>query len=191
MKQGATVSTGAAVVSPVALALYVSQPTAHPGYPAFVRCAGDVADTDVAAVALEPILYTGRPEGNLRGRCARILFSPLVGLQRNFFTGLRSVAIGSGGLMLYVGDCKRHYLDAGETGRTLVAIHGGPEPHRPGYLLIFVLRRPYARKRPGYNATYAQRFFRAYVRPRLANWLGALPCAVGVIASTSVVGQEQ
>lgn len=190
MKRGATVSTGAAVSSPVALALYVSQPTAYPGYLAFVRHRGEAA-ADEAAVTLEPVLYTGRPEGKLRGQCARILFNPLIGEKRRFLTGLRLAGAGAAGAVAYVGDCKSNYLNPGETGKTLIAVCGGPEPGRPGYLLLFVLKRPYARQRPGYNATYAQLFFRAYVRPRLANWLRIVSGEGGEKSVAVVVGQGQ
>jgi hypothetical protein len=177
MKRGATVSTRAAVASPVALALYVNQPTAYPGYPAFVRLGGEEPVADGAAVALEPILYTGRPEGHLRGQCSHILFSPLVGCTRSFLTGLRPTGIASDGMAVFVGDCKRNYKNSREAGKTLIVVRGGPEPCRPAYMLVFVLKRLYARRRASCNAVYAQQFFRAYVRPRMGIWLNWL-CAI-------------
>jgi len=180
MKRGATVSTRAAVASPVALALYVNQPTAYPGYPAFVRLGGEEPVADGAAVALEPILYTGRPEGHLRGQCARILFSPLVGCTRSFLTGLRPTGIASAGMAVFVGDCKRDYKNPREAGKTLIVVCGGPEPCRPAYMLVFVLKRLYARKRASCNAVYAQQFFKAYVRPRMAIWLDWLCLVEGM-----------
>lgn len=190
MKRGATVTTRAAVASPVALALYVNQPTTHPGYSAFVRFDGEVLDADGAAVALEPILYTGRPEGHLRGQCARILFSPLVGCTRSFLTGLRPTGIGSSGVVVFVGDCKRNYKNPREAGKTLIVVRGGPEPCRPAFMLLFVLKRLYARKRAKCNAIYAQRFFRDYVRPQLANWLGVLPGSMGDTSVSDALGND-
>ena len=174
MKRGATVSTRAAVASPVALALYVNQPTAHPGYPAFVRLGGEEQVADGAAIALEPILYTGQPQGHLRGQCAHILFSPLVGCTRSFLTGLRPTGVVSDGMAVFVGDRKRDYKNPRETGKTLIVVCGGPEPCRPAYMLVFVLKRLYARRRASCNAAYAQQFFKAYVRPRMRIWLSWL-----------------
>lgn len=185
MKRGATVSAGVTSATPVALALFVSQPTAYPGYPVYMRCTERVTGANAPVVALERVLYTGQPWGTLTGQCAKVLFSPVSNGRRNFLSGLRTVATDQSGLVLYVGDCKRNYQNVNEAGKTLVVVQGGPEPYRPAYLLIFVLKRLYARKRPSFNARYAQQFFRAYVRPKLTQFLTGLPGGVGNITQLS------
>lgn len=159
---------------PVAGALYV-QHAAPVGsdYSEFTRYAPLLPDA--AAMPPEPVLYAGRPQGELVGQCAQVLLSPQVGTVRRFLSGLRYVGTGPGGLRCYVGDAKQDYRNPAEKGRTLLAVIGEAGPGCPGCLLLFISARAYARRRAQANATYAQRLFRDYVRPRLSGWLQKLP----------------
>lgn len=160
-------------MAPVSATLFIQQRDANSDCSEFTRYEGLLPDA--AAVFPEPVLFVGKPQGEFIGQCALMLTSQQVGHARKVHSGLRYVGTGAGALCCYVGDCKRNYRDASETGQTLIAVFDVPRPGYPGCLLLFVTARPYARKRPKANATYAQRFFREYVRPRLSGWLQSIP----------------
>jgi hypothetical protein len=160
-------------VAPVVATLFVQQRAANSDYSEFTRYAGLLPD--IAAVFPEPVLFVGKPQGEFIGQCALMLLSQQVGNARRFHSGLRYVGTGAGELRCYVGDCKRNYRDASETGKTLIAVFEAPRPGCLGCMLLFVTARPYARKRPKANTAYGQRFFREYVRPRLSGWLQSIP----------------
>jgi hypothetical protein len=160
-------------VAPVAATLFVQQRAANSDYSEFTRYAGLLPDTE--AVFSEPVLFVGKPQGEFIGQCALMMLSQQVGNTRRFHSGLRYVGTGAGTLHCYVGDCKRNYRDASETGQTLIAVFEAPRSGCSGCLLLFATARPYARKRPAANMAYAQRFFREFVRPRLSGWLQSIP----------------
>lgn len=131
-----------------------------------------------AGVTAYPVQYLCRPQDRYTNpnQCELMLQSP----HKEFLSGLRLLEVPqqaalAGVTTIGVGDYKTDRRNRELLARTLVAVYGKPGTYdtRPGWLLLIVSERAYARKHRPANARAAVGLLRD-ILPDLPGWLAPL-----------------